>query len=310
MQNPCEHCAAGLGRFTSCITLEHWFQGACSTCIFTSKGNKCSLRVETLGECNPGRSIVDPADGQLGTTDGRKLRYASSQSEMIEIYKAQGGDKSQPSRKRKRRSAPASQAKLVDYDTSYPNTHQPPQNPESSSVTYAPLESPVPSSPDLDTLLQAEIARDESPGLGEYVHQMEKKQRTQHHHAQDAGSMVDGSSRESQARESSHNAGKAEKLVVTSPQHSHSHPPTMVWSVQPTVKEAQPLLPGNVTRPDWVRGIKDEQTPVIETLPKAKQRQIYGLISGIQGGIDHLQKQLNLLRTLLGIEFEHPPKIG
>jgi hypothetical protein len=50
MQNPCEHCAAGLGRFTSCITLEHWFQGACSTCIFTSKGNKCSLRVETLGK--------------------------------------------------------------------------------------------------------------------------------------------------------------------------------------------------------------------------------------------------------------------
>jgi hypothetical protein len=47
--SPCEHCAAGYGRFSVCITLEHWFQGACSSCIFTSKGNKCSLRFQTSG---------------------------------------------------------------------------------------------------------------------------------------------------------------------------------------------------------------------------------------------------------------------
>lgn len=40
---------------------------------------------------------------------------------------------------------------------------------------------------------------------------------------------------------------------------------------------------------------------VIDTLPKGKQRQVYGLISGIQGGIDHLQRELNLLKNALGI---------
>ena len=41
--------------------------------------------------------------------------------------------------------------------------------------------------------------------------------------------------------------------------------------------------------------------PVIDTLPKAKQRHIYSVISGMQGGIDHLEKQLSSLKTLLGI---------
>jgi hypothetical protein len=43
---PCDLCAAGLGRFTHCITLGNWFQGACSSCIFTSKGNRCSARLQ------------------------------------------------------------------------------------------------------------------------------------------------------------------------------------------------------------------------------------------------------------------------
>lgn len=49
VESPCSHCAGGFGRFAQCITLDPWFQGACSTCIFTSKGNKCSLRFQTSG---------------------------------------------------------------------------------------------------------------------------------------------------------------------------------------------------------------------------------------------------------------------
>ncbi|RKF82984.1 hypothetical protein GcM3_018036 [Golovinomyces cichoracearum] len=40
---------------------------------------------------------------------------------------------------------------------------------------------------------------------------------------------------------------------------------------------------------------------IIDTLPKGKQRQVYSLISGIQGGINHLQRELNLLKNALGI---------
>ncbi|CAD6501229.1 BgTH12-01483 [Blumeria graminis f. sp. triticale] len=43
---------------------------------------------------------------------------------------------------------------------------------------------------------------------------------------------------------------------------------------------------------------------LIDTLPRGKQRQVYGLISGIQGGIDHLQHELNSLKKALGIDDE------
>jgi hypothetical protein len=52
-------------------------------------------------------------------------------------------------------------------------------------------------------------------------------------------------------------------------------------------------------------------TPLIDTLPRKKQNQIYGIIGGLQSGIkscqaqaDSMQKQLNTLQTLLGIEVE------
>lgn len=44
--NSCNHCKAGRGRFTDCIVLGNWFQGACANCVFTSKGNRCSSRLE------------------------------------------------------------------------------------------------------------------------------------------------------------------------------------------------------------------------------------------------------------------------
>lgn len=53
VQKPCTHCESGYGRFSHCIVLDEWFQGACATCIFTSKGNKCSLRVQHLGKYFP-----------------------------------------------------------------------------------------------------------------------------------------------------------------------------------------------------------------------------------------------------------------
>jgi hypothetical protein len=50
---------------------------------------------------------------------------------------------------------------------------------------------------------------------------------------------------------------------------------------------------------------KEASAPIIDTFPKPKQRQIYAIVSGIQGGIDHLQKQLDALKTMLGIEAEN-----
>lgn len=52
-------------------------------------------------------------------------------------------------------------------------------------------------------------------------------------------------------------------------------------------------------KPSSERG---DKVVLIDTLPKAKQRQVYGLMSGIQGGIDHLQRELNSLKNALGID--------
>jgi hypothetical protein len=46
----------------------------------------------------------------------------------------------------------------------------------------------------------------------------------------------------------------------------------------------------------------DESPALIDTLPKNKQRHLYGLISGLQGGIQHLQSELDALKKAFGIE--------
>lgn len=46
----------------------------------------------------------------------------------------------------------------------------------------------------------------------------------------------------------------------------------------------------------------DGSAALIDTMPKHKQRQVYGLVSGLQGGIEHLQKELNSLKRALGID--------
>lgn len=48
--------------------------------------------------------------------------------------------------------------------------------------------------------------------------------------------------------------------------------------------------------------LDDRGTALIDTLPRQKQRQVYGLVSGLQGGIEHLQRELDSLKRALGIE--------
>jgi len=44
MDPPCNHCAAGIGRFALCISSPDWFNGACATCQFATRGNLCTYR--------------------------------------------------------------------------------------------------------------------------------------------------------------------------------------------------------------------------------------------------------------------------
>lgn len=48
----------------------------------------------------------------------------------------------------------------------------------------------------------------------------------------------------------------------------------------------------------------DGSAALIDTLPKSKQRQVYGLVSGLQTGIQGLQRDLDSLKKALGIDEE------
>lgn len=67
----------------------------------------------------------------------------------------------------------------------------------------------------------------------------------------------------------------------------------------------------NGSRSHFRQEFRDEDTPsttrtsaVYDMLPKSKQRQVLQAVNGLQGGIDHLQRELTTLKKLLGIDEE------
>ncbi|KAL5316818.1 hypothetical protein ACEPPN_015869 [Leptodophora sp. 'Broadleaf-Isolate-01'] len=260
MVNPCEHCAGGYGRFSVCVTLQNWFQGACSSCIFTSKGNKCSLRTQTSG-----------------SADGRALRYHADDPESYSRNAAEQADKASKKRKRSSNSR-------VEKPIAQPTTY---------TSIYPQLDPPQSASPDLDMLLQAEIAREQSGELDSPVRV--DLQPSQH------------PSQPNVARP----RGPSKGTAAPSPYQFHT---------ENHRSKAGPLLPrdaapisqtGNETSTPlsatWQSRSSKTQGPsmsIIDSLPKAKQRELYGIISQCQGGIDHLQRQLDSLKALLGFDDE------
>jgi hypothetical protein len=68
---------------------------------------------------------------------------------------------------------------------------------------------------------------------------------------------------------------------------------------------------GNRSNQDQDQGKREEtvvneegSVALIDTFPKSKQRQVYGLVSGLQGGIENLQRELDTLKRALGIDDE------
>lgn len=41
---PCSHCSKDLGRFSACIALDSFFNGACATCQLATRANLCDFR--------------------------------------------------------------------------------------------------------------------------------------------------------------------------------------------------------------------------------------------------------------------------
>lgn len=240
---PCTHCAGGYGRFSECIALGNWFQGACSGCVFTSKGNKCSLRHEVSGNA-----------------DGRSLRYHDD-PEVLESIIRDAAENPKPIKKRKKRPTES----LVDY-----------------SDTSAQAYSPLPRSPDLDALLQAEILEQEE---SVNVPKIKKRQRT------------------------SYAAASSSPAYATAEENYHNAPINVIVAANASKQRASfgtqsAREPAELATPSQghANALQGPTTPIIDTFPKAKQKQIYGFISGVSSGIKNLQRELDSLKAVLGID--------
>lgn len=66
----------------------------------------------------------------------------------------------------------------------------------------------------------------------------------------------------------------------------------------------QPATKGKPYQPNFSYSTGLASAPLIDTLPKRKQMQLMGVISGIQGGIDNIQRELNQLKKTLGVDDE------
>ncbi|KAE8444495.1 hypothetical protein EG329_000479 [Mollisiaceae sp. DMI_Dod_QoI] len=216
------------------------------------------------------------------TADGRALRYHTENPDALQSYIRSVGDSPpKPTKKRKRRSGPA--------------PANPPHNPSYSSGQR--LDSPTPASPDLDTILQAEIAREEDSGQQEYATTVERKPKRQQYIAQQVAAP------EVPAKTSSWTAANLPSTEALSNSSKSRDAAPMAAGRWAAVKEQRSITPGSADLPDQIaKG--SSSGPLIDTFPKAKQRQIYGVVSGLQGGIEHLNSQVASLKALLGIDAE------
>ncbi|KAK2630598.1 hypothetical protein QTJ16_001418 [Diplocarpon rosae] len=159
--------------------------------------------------------------------------------------------------------------------------------PATYTSTYPQIDAAVPCSPvlDLDMLLQAGIAREKSSvepdpdsELGSYVRPRRSEPKL------------------ARLREAPNSTG---------PSFQHHTEEQRVGTLSDVNETAKHTRRTETPTPVSATGgstiyLRDEKPQVIDTLPKAKQGQVYSVICGLQGSIDQLQKQLVSLKAQLG----------
>ena len=223
------------------------------------------------------------------------MRYHTDNPAKLQSYIRNAAENPKPPKKRKRRSAPSQMQSAVE---------------PSHTSSFSPVASQAISlSTDLDTLLQAEIAREQSSGQRDIIH-TEKKQYKRHNPSRPNVARARGPII---GADPSPYSNEARKFI---PDASSSRDPTAIPTERPVLpwpqalsEEKKSVTSGSTTLQYLSGYSKTPSTPMIDTLPKAKQRQIFSVISGLQGGIDHLQKQLDALKALLGIDDEDKPEL-
>lgn len=162
------------------------------------------------------------------------------------------------------------------------------------------MDSPQPESPDLDTILQAEIAREQASGQSEYTMPVERKTKRQLKTAQHSTPAASGSS---SAWTPANQPSIETQGALPNVSKSRDAAPAAVPPRWAAIKEPMPLTSGSLTLQDHGT-IGPSGMPLIDSFPKSKQRHIFGVIGGLESGIDHLNAQVVSLKALLGIDAE------
>lgn len=208
--------------------------------------------------------------------DGRALQYHADDPEPHLQEEA-----NPPAKKRKRSSISALTPPI-------------PQPTPYTSI-YPQLDPPRPESPDLDSLLQAEIAREQSSEPESPPR--EDTEPSQH------------PSQPNVARPRRPSKGTAApstyQFYLENPGHRLKAEPLLPRDAAPMSQKGNETSdPVSATWQSRSSNVQGKPMSVIESLSKAKQRELYGILSQCQGGIDHLQRQLESLKALLGIDDE------
>ncbi|KUJ17337.1 uncharacterized protein LY89DRAFT_733191 [Mollisia scopiformis] len=291
---PCTHCETGAGRFALCISLNDWYHGACATCVMATRGNKCSLRQDVEEGFLPLDGPQQQDSTRLASPDDGNGEYQTSSAKRKQSpTRAYVAGYSQDEKAVDEHQSPSQPTPSTNNYQAY-NSTLPPQSTNryptmapQQPTTYTPTPNPHPAT-------QSFVPNDKS-SLLDYVYQKQyppngkKRHHILHQAEREASQGTNKPAPNKRVRLGTEYDERAEASSSISP------------SVQ-LIQSAAAYRPG---------GHENEATPLIDTLSKKKQREIFGIIGGLQSGIrlvrqqtDSLQKQLDLLQSAFGIDLD------
>lgn len=262
---PCNSCANGRGKFNVCVALEGYFKGACASCQLSGRPNRCSIKQNDDVALSP----------NIDTTDREDVPMKEPEKTSPITLQTSGP----PSAKRRRTNpVPEWEKTRPQWNQELEESHaRLPMN-EIVQRPWATVNAPLSTSHTPVSITHAPVSKN-SPQSSR-------------------NGFDDGLQRNS--------IGWA---AVNQPTPTPNPRLSMTNNGQVEVFSNSARRTMDHERRENVR--HDETTPkeesssaLIDILPRTKQRQVYGLVSGLQGGIQQLQRELDLLKKALGIDDE------
>ena len=294
----CNSCVNGRGKFSLCIALDGYFKGACASCQLSGRPNRCSIKKEegqlyTIG-CKTIAKLVciEPASSHAKGTSNGETSFGQSQAATPSKDHRPSG----PPRKRRRasevkRANEAKRARLQEVPQWAPQP--PPQPPLHQPVQWGQNHLPLP------------------PLSQQLNEKLQKTWATVNQHPLKPQLPTNGNGHLPPEHYKTNTMSWA---TVNQPQpHTQTPLQPQAYPTPQTAPSVQGMM-HNGGDTHWngfsqegegresTTGNEEGSGALIDSLPKSKQRQVYGLVSGLQGGIEHLQRQLDALKRAIGID--------